>query len=555
MKLNNILIFIIFIVNLNLYAQKWENYNIVEFEGYEPIWKHAVIDSSVLGNFNVISQGDTIYANGFSEFFAGEIFKVEPVFVDDRLIITELNGIISCRGGFVQCLDAKTGDVIWEDPFDRRFDARREFPVLGFINEEDQYQLVCHRENLSVPNNLPNPLWINSLITNRLYNIKTGTLDSRILADEKDYLSKKMLVPFMILSNGSSATYLFKSESFQYILQNFYSLNSFIVDALGHVTDSTKIENKAKLKFVQTNRLFLIPGNKLVNLLYATSVNPETQKDSFELIYRLYDRKLQLLKERELKVEPASSFSYSYVADDYIIIQGLDWLGDVSYPVPLLSFYLFDNEGQKIEEIVLQDSGGTPFYYGSYAVALKLKNEKGLLIFIGEQGNDKFNYLTIIKTDGNGNYFVVKRLKINDKDHLLIPTHAYFTDEGNVLLRVHDNDLDYFDKYQVPLMASVYIMFSGEDIGIKTSAIETVGSKDLDIFPNPASNSISISCENEKSGFIKIFDQLGRLVLKEMSVGCEEKSIDISALDTGLYFVRMTDNEGRIVGRGKFVKE
>ena len=120
---------------------------------------------------------------------------------------------------------------------------------------------------------------------------------------------------------------------------------------------------------------------------------------------------------------------------------------------------------------------------------------------------------------------------------------------------MHDNNLDYYEKYEVPLLASVYIMFSGEDIGIKTSAIETVGSKDLDIFPNPASNSISISCENEKSGFTKIFDQLGRLVLKEMSVGCEEKSIDISALDTGLYFVRMTDNEGRIVGRGKFVKE
>ncbi len=555
MNPNKILIFIIFIINANLHAQKWENYNIVEFEGYEPIWKHAVIDSSVLGNFNVSSQGDTIYANGFSEFFGGEIFKVEPVFVDEKLIITELNGIISCRRGFVQCLDANTGDVIWEDPFDRRFNARREFPVLGFINEEGQYQLVCHRENLSVPNNLPNPLWIHSLIAHRLYNIKTGNLDSRILVDEKDNLSKKMTVPFIFLSNGSSATYLFKDESFQYILQNFFSLNSFIVDTFGHVIDSIKIENNANLEFVQTNRLFLTPGNKLVNLLYATSVNPETQKDSFELIYRLYDRKLQLLKERELKVEPASSFSYSYVDDDHIIIQGLDWLGDVYKPVPLLSFYLFNNNGQKIEKIILQDSAGTPFNYGSYAVALKLKNENGMLLFIGEQGIDKFNYLTIIKTDGNGNYFVVKRLKINDMDHLLIPTHAYFTYEGNVLLRVHDNDLDYFEKYQVPLMASVYLMFSGEDLDIKTSINEIAESKPLTISPNPASGSISLNCEDNDASMIEIIDRLGRVVYKDKTSRCEEMSIDISGYASGLYFVRLMDRSVRLVGKGKFVKE
>jgi hypothetical protein len=243
------------------------------------------------------------------------------------------------------------------------------------------------------------------------------------------------------------------------------------------------------------------------------------------------------------------------VDDEHIIIQGLDWLGDVYKPVPLLSFYLFNNNGQKIEKIILQDSAGTPFNYGSYAVALKLINENGMLLFIGEQGIDKFNYLTIIKTDGNGNYFVVKRLKIKDKDHLLIPTHAYFTDEGNVLLRVHDNDLDYFDKYQVPLMASVYIMFSGEDLGIETSLNEIGESKTLHIYPNPASNSISINCEREATSYLEIIDKLARVIHKEKNPGCEETNIDISGFTSGLYFIRFSDDSGRVIGKGKFVKE
>ncbi len=555
MNPNKILIFIILIINANLHAQKCENYDILEFAGYDPIWIHAVIDSSVLGNFNVSSQGDTIYANGFSEFFANEIFKVEPVFVADKLIITELNGIISCRGGFVQCLDANSGDVIWEDPFDRRFDGRREFPVLGFINEKGQYQLVSHRENLSAPNNLPNPLWIHSLISNRLYNIKTGTLDSRIIVDEKDNLSKKMIVPFLVMSTGSSATYMFKGESFQYILQNFFSLNSFIVDTLGHVIDSIKIENKANMEFVQNNRLFLTPGNKLVNLLYATSVNPDTQKDSFELIYRLYERNLQLIKERELKVEPASSLSYSYVDDEHIIIQGLDWTGDVYNPVPLLSFYLFGNGGQKIEKIILQDSSGTPFNYGSYAVALKLKNENGMILFVGEQGRDKFNYLTFIKTDGHGNYSVVKRLKIKDSNHLLIPTHVYFTEDNKILLRVQDSNVQYFSENGVSLSASVYIMFSAEDLGIKTSINEITESMPIHIYPNPASGSISISCEDNDASMIEIIDRLSRVVYKDKTSGCEELNIDISGYTPGLYFVRLMNDSGKVTGRGKFVKE
>ncbi|MGE5356177.1 MAG: T9SS type A sorting domain-containing protein [Deltaproteobacteria bacterium] len=101
--------------------------------------------------------------------------------------------------------------------------------------------------------------------------------------------------------------------------------------------------------------------------------------------------------------------------------------------------------------------------------------------------------------------------------------------------------------------------FKAQDLGLdfKPSAIKDIEFKisEISIYPNPASDYIILSRENTEAGYIEIVDQLDRLVSQEKAAECEELSIDISALAAGLYFVRMTDDEGRIVGRGKFVKE
>lgn len=101
-----------------------------------------------------------------------------------------------------------------------------------------------------------------------------------------------------------------------------------------------------------------------------------------------------------------------------------------------------------------------------------------------------------------------------------------------------------------------YYCFDLKDLGMDyVSTNEIFESKTLHIYPNPASGSISLSCEDYDASMIEIIDRLGRVVYRDKSQGCEELSIDISGYTSGLYFVRLIDRSGRLVGKGKFVRE
>jgi hypothetical protein len=101
-----------------------------------------------------------------------------------------------------------------------------------------------------------------------------------------------------------------------------------------------------------------------------------------------------------------------------------------------------------------------------------------------------------------------------------------------------------------------YYCFDLKDLKMDyVSTNEIFEPKTLHIYPNPASNSIAISCEDNDASMIEVIDRLGRVVYRDKSQGCEELSVDITGYASGLYFVRLMDDEGRIVGTGKVVKE
>ena len=101
-----------------------------------------------------------------------------------------------------------------------------------------------------------------------------------------------------------------------------------------------------------------------------------------------------------------------------------------------------------------------------------------------------------------------------------------------------------------------YYCFDLKDLGMDyVYTSEIFESKTLNISPNPASGSISLSCENNDASMIEVLDRLGRVVYRDKTSRCEEMSIDISGYASGLYFVRLMDRSGKVVGNGKFVKE
>ena len=76
-----------------------------------------------------------------------------------------------------------------------------------------------------------------------------------------------------------------------------------------------------------------------------------------------------------------------------------------------------------------------------------------------------------------------------------------------------------------------------------TANLESFLVDNIDIFPNPAKNQFNLSSNLNNSLGIQIFDVLGKSVKKLYT---NKKSINISDLNSGIYFVRIKNGENYV---------
>ena len=73
---------------------------------------------------------------------------------------------------------------------------------------------------------------------------------------------------------------------------------------------------------------------------------------------------------------------------------------------------------------------------------------------------------------------------------------------------------------------------------------------DVEIFPNPVKNSVTLNFKKGAEADFRIYDQLGKLVRYEPNVYISQPySIDISELNSGIYFIRINSDIGTITKR------
>jgi hypothetical protein len=77
-----------------------------------------------------------------------------------------------------------------------------------------------------------------------------------------------------------------------------------------------------------------------------------------------------------------------------------------------------------------------------------------------------------------------------------------------------------------------------------TTGIVSVASPDeIAVYPNPASDKITIEVKKNKYTNISISDMTGR-ILSTGSMGSDKETISLEGLDKGIYFITLTDTEG-----------
>ena len=310
-------------------------------------------------------------------------------------------------------------------------------------------------------------------------------------------------------------------------------------------------------------KMYRSSKNENIVLIYDQAYGTQNLADSSEFYIMKIDNANNLLVDKDIKqeLEPTDSYSRTYNIfenDDFITLVGEKHIDIGDTTVPLMIYTVFDSDANKIEEITLTDENGLPYFHGDYSFrvgqVLKLKYEPGILIFAVELGADGYQYLNIFKTDGAGNYTLVKHLKVTGKNHSLAPTGAYFTPEGDVVLKALDFNSDFANYTNSNTFATVYMLFAAEDLDIKTGIKEPLVYHRMNIFPNPAKDEVSVELENNITGKIEIFDVFGRKLITNDIIDEKTHKLNISSFSDGVYFVKLIV-DGQIYAISEIIKD
>jgi hypothetical protein len=75
--------------------------------------------------------------------------------------------------------------------------------------------------------------------------------------------------------------------------------------------------------------------------------------------------------------------------------------------------------------------------------------------------------------------------------------------------------------------------------------------RSINVYPNPASGSITFDTYGQKDGVIRLYDALGREVWNQLIIG-SQTVLEVHDYPPGIYFYRFEQN-GVIVGSGKLI--
>jgi hypothetical protein len=67
------------------------------------------------------------------------------------------------------------------------------------------------------------------------------------------------------------------------------------------------------------------------------------------------------------------------------------------------------------------------------------------------------------------------------------------------------------------------------------------------LYPNPTTGELHVTCHASRVTDIEVYDVYGRKQSYVSRVTCHESMVDISGLQAGLYFVKITTDSGKVI--------
>ncbi len=116
----------------------------------------------------------------------------------------------------------------------------------------------------------------------------------------------------------------------------------------------------------------------------------------------------------------------------------------------------------------------------------------------------------------------------------------------------------YLDGFNNLYISDYYNYRVREVTGLTTGIVSTKNTPTLSIFPNPSTGIFTISfvgMQNLVPSTIEIYNVLGEKVFSQFTIHHAPFTIDLSNQPSGIYFYRVLNTDGSLVGEGKVIIE
>jgi hypothetical protein len=516
----------------SLFAQK---YTPIQFNNYTPLWTHLHDPNKI-----PIKAGNWI--------FREQNWDLDPSVIDDRVLYNVyniVNGPAWIGGYFIEAIDIESGNLLWyniyysEELGERRIAER---PVI----HGDTLDLLI-REEYDKSDTFFKPLWFQASPRLLSFNKKNGDLIYSSFHIPKDPNGRRIPVTFPY-----APTHLYYQDS-EFVVINHLPLtdtltgqssiwyNRIILDP--HSTEIGNSELYIKSEYNRlANGLYDFDTKNLFGFYYSEA-HPDSVMKGFDIGYLYMDRQFKIQTQGKLNIlnpDKENSFGPRYISSDYFLIGSYY---TQNFPTEFYQYNyltLFKRDGISVEQLDLRGLKiNSDTELGLSATMISIKNLKRILFCIQTPMK---NLLDFYLSNGAGQFTKINSLKYNPgtKTEIHLST----------LEQVDNNLLCYFiyrengtGLTEAPLWSS-WAMIKGEDVGLLTTNkdINFDQENKLKISPNPTSEILTITFDNEISGKLHIYNEIGHLIMSKDLYDVKEYKFNVSELLDGKYYIQFIDD-------------